>query len=118
MIGLYFGISGVLLVVTIGLILGIYFLMKSIDYTDSDTSNKCAKNHASSTVGAKCGGWDGKQCRRGTVKSDGSCHAKGRVLPLILLILACLSLLACIIMFILGFALHKKTAAARRRSRR
>lgn len=97
----------------IGLIIATVFWAKKVDYTDSDTQDKCTKNHTSIKVGDKCGAWDGKQCRRGKVTSDNTCEAKGNPGPLILLILACVSLLACIIMFILAFEIGTKAVARR-----
>jgi hypothetical protein len=115
----YFIVSATLLVLCIAFVIASVFWVKKGDYTDSDTNDKCTKNHSSSssiTEGAKCGAWDGKQCRRGTINNTGVCEAKGNPGPLILLILACVSLLTCIIMFILAFALGTKTikAAAKR----
>lgn len=98
----YILISLVLFIVAIGCFVGDYFLMKNLDYSDSDTEQKCNSMHLTNIKeGDNCGAWDGNQCRRGIV-ANGQCVAKGNVAPLILLVSGGLFFIAFVIFMILA----------------
>ena len=89
-----------LITISFGCFFGTYTEVKNLQYSDSDTEQKCNLHNVSVKEGDNCGAWDGKQCRKGTV-SNGLCIAKGTILPLILMILSGIFFIAFIVfMFI------------------
>ena len=98
----YMIISLVLFIIAVGCFFGTYLQMKGLDYSDSDTQQKCNSMHLTNVKeGDNCGAWDGTQCRRGIV-TNGLCIAKGNVTPLILFVSGSLFFIAFVIFIILA----------------
>ena len=92
--------SIILLLLAIGLIAGSIILIKSNDFTDTNTEQSCndalIKDRQNYKEGEKCHIWDGSQCRKGDFQSGGSCVSKGSKIPLILLVVGGVCLVASI----------------------
>jgi hypothetical protein len=94
-----------LITISFGCFFGAYTEVKNLQYSDSDTEQKCNSLHNTNLKeGDNCGVWDsagGNQCRKGIV-SNGVCISKGAVLPLILMILSGVFFIAFIVFMIIA----------------
>ena len=105
----YLIISLILFILSIASFVGLYFEIKKLDYTDSDTEKKCTDNHnVNLKNNDKCGAWDGHQCRKGIfTDKDGKCTADGSYIPMLLLSTGILCFVSFVIFMVIGLT-HKQ----------
>lgn len=98
-----FVVSIIFFAIFISLCIALYYELKHIDFTDSNSEEDCNSKHLLPPFknGDACGAWDGKQCRKGIIKDD-KCIAKGNILPLTLLILLIVSFICFLVFLVLG----------------
>ena len=100
----HFILSLIFFIIYISLCISLYFEMKHIDFSDSNSEEDCKSKHLLPSLkdGDICGVWDGYQCRKGIV-TNGKCVAKSNILPLTLLILLLISFICFLVFLIMGF---------------
>jgi hypothetical protein len=99
-------ISLVLFIIAVGCFFGTYLQMKGLDYSDSDTQQKCNSMHLTNVKeGDDCGVWDGTQCKRGSIR-NGRCIEKISIIHVLLGIIFFFSLILGLYSIIHGVLLY------------
>jgi hypothetical protein len=87
----YIFIPLVLFIVAVVSFFALKLWEKQLQYSDSDTQQKCTSMHLTNVKeGDDCGVWNGTQCKRGTIR-NGRCIEKFSIIQTLLFLLFFLS---------------------------
>ena len=90
--------KAIILLILSAISFGLYNLsLRSLQYTDIDTEDKCNDALVNDIINfkenGKCHAWDGTQCRKGKFNANKDCGYEGSYFPLFFLVLTIILLL-------------------------